>query len=356
MFSKFKFICNEILIFFRNIKFYIIVTITIKFKRLINKRIFFFINTPEHGNLGDQAIVFSQYYFFKKMKLHHSIHEFKTSHYEYFTSFINKIIKINDVIIINGGGNMGSLWFEKGELFIRNIIETFKQNTIFVFPQTVYYSNSEEDKMQIIKSISIYNSHSRLFLCARELLSYDFFKNHYKNSNTLLVPDVVLSLSNINYKFERSGVIFCFRNDKEKSSYFKFEYLLKEYISNKGIKFKDESTVINKYITAKNRKKEVFNKLRSFSKSKLIITDRLHAMIFAAITGTPCLAFDNISKKVSLSYKWINHLKYIKLFDNHTFEDLYDIIDNLLILNSNKFDNSNLIHYFEELKSRIIKS
>ena len=39
-------------------------------------------------------------------------------------------------------------------------------------------------------------------------------------------------------------------------------------------------------------------KFREFSERNLIITDRLHGMIFAAITGTPCVAMDNISHKI----------------------------------------------------------
>lgn len=62
----------------------------------------------------------------------------------------------------------------------------------------------------------------------------------------------------------------------------------------------------------------------------MVITDRLHGMIFAAITGTPCIAFDNISKKVSGVYKWIESLEYIKVVNSfEEFVDAYNYIDNL---------------------------
>ena len=45
-------------------------------------------------------------------------------------------------------------------------------------------------------------------------------------------------------------------------------------------------------------------------------------MIFAAITGTPCLAFDNATHKVRGVYKWINKLDYIRLArDDESIEE-----------------------------------
>ena len=67
------------------------------------------------------------------------------------------------------------------------------------------------------------------------------------------------------------------------------------------------------HVPISNRTIAVEKKLMEFSRAELVITDRLHAMLFAAITGTPCVAFDNSSKKVSGVYEWIRHLDYIAL-------------------------------------------
>lgn len=50
--------------------------------------------------------------------------------------------------------------------------------------------------------------------------------------------------------------------------------------------------------------------------AQLVITDRLHAMIFAAITETPCIAMDNKSKKVKGVYEWIRDLPYVQYADD----------------------------------------
>ncbi len=46
-----------------------------------------------------------------------------------------------------------------------------------------------------------------------------------------------------------------------------------------------------------------------------MITDRLHGMVFAVITGTPCLVFDNVSKKISMVYQWIREMPGVIMGD-----------------------------------------
>ena len=43
-------------------------------------------------------------------------------------------------------------------------------------------------------------------------------------------------------------------------------------------------------------------------------------MIFSAVTGTPCLAMDNINKKVSGVYEWIKTLDYIQCVTDNNVE------------------------------------
>ncbi|WP_423202829.1 polysaccharide pyruvyl transferase family protein [Morganella morganii] len=54
-----------------------------------------------------------------------------------------------------------------------------------------------------------------------------------------------------------------------------------------------------------------------FSNSKLVVTDRLHGMIFAFITNTPCLVIRNSNHKIEETYKnWISNFNYIKLIND----------------------------------------
>ena len=61
-----------------------------------------------------------------------------------------------------------------------------------------------------------------------------------------------------------------------------------------------------------HHRKCVIDKLQEFSTARLVITDRLHGMVFAAITGTACIAFRNYNYKIEGTYEWIEYLQYIQ--------------------------------------------
>ena len=56
------------------------------------------------------------------------------------------------------------------------------------------------------------------------------------------------------------------------------------------------------------------NKINEFADVQLVITDRLHSMIFSIIGGTKCIAFDNKTKKVSGVYdEWLKNESGLKI-------------------------------------------
>jgi pyruvyl transferase EpsI len=64
--------------------------------------------------------------------------------------------------------------------------------------------------------------------------------------------------------------------------------------------------------TLEKRKAVLEFKLSQFRSAKIVITDRLHGMVLAAITGTPCIVFSNYNQKVLGTYDWIKDLNYIR--------------------------------------------
>ena len=89
--------------------------------------------------------------------------------------------------------------------------------------------------------------------------------------------------------------------------------------------FQNLKKKIFKRIYESRREEELRKKWDYFANHKLILTDRLHGMIFAAITGTPCIAFDNCSRKVSGVYEWIKNIGYIWIV--HSPEEAARIAD-----------------------------
>lgn len=321
----------------------------IKQLRKENKR-FILVGTPLHGNLGDQAITLAEYKYLKDNFEDRSIIEIPRYYFELFEGQFKKYIKKTDVILIPGGGSLGTLWIAE-EYFVRKIIQRYSDNAIVIFPQTVFYAEDKGAKLELKKSEEIYNNHGNLCICAREKFSYEFMRKHYKQCKILYTPDIVLYLLD---KLEieervRQGVLLCFRKDKEKQIDDETIEQVMGFIENMGERIIVTDTVVKSTVYTSNREEELEKIWRVFSTSKLVITDRLHGMIFAAITGTPCIVFRNSNHKVEGVYKWIKELDYIQLVNN--VEDVKIFFSNLF--NKESKDKISLEKSFESLTETI---
>lgn len=265
------------------------------------------INLPNYGNLGDQAIALSE---INLLKNPIKIEEL----YLKLNMNILKHIPVQKTVIISGGGFMGMLWPELEQQYIQNIIKSLPNNKIIIFPQSVTFDLSSDNGRKYFEDMSkTYKEHKSLTVFVRERKSYDFMKNNLPEVKSFLVPDMVLSLNVPDFKAERNGVLFCVRTDHEGLGY-DFDKL-KGFIKTKYNNFQCENidNLTGTRILPFQRKHLVNNQLRRFASAKLIVTDRLHGMVFAAITGTPCIALDNSSGKVSGVYEWIKNNEYIRV-------------------------------------------
>lgn len=307
----------------------------------------FLSGTPIHGNLGDHAIALAEYQFFSEYLPEYNVIELTSNQVIENIDVLNKVIG-EDIICITGGGFLGTLW-EEEERMSRMLINKFPNNKMIILPQTIYYENSEKDMLMLEQSKDLYNKSKDLHICAREEASYEFVKKEYPNTNILFVPDIVTCLSGYESKFKRDGILLCLRSDKESIQKETFRDELRSMASrySENIRFTD--TVISSLVFKEDRRKCVKNKLDEFGSSKLVITDRLHGMIFSAISGTPCIAINNKSGKVKGVYQWLQNLEYIKFVESE--KEIEQHINTLLNLDKCRFDNNHLVSYFEEIEN-----
>lgn len=272
--------------------------------------------TPLHGNLGDQAIAIAEYEFLKDCGIK-DVFEIPGFDRKYIINYLEAKIPKGGILLAHGGGYIGSLWINEEEM-IREFIEKFPNNKIVIFPQTIFYEETEEGKEELKKSLEIYNNHNDLTICVREKYSYEFSIKEFTKIKTLLVPDIVLYIKNLKIPVkQRKGVLLCMRRDKEKKITNIEEDKIYSCISKYDeIIDKTDTVLDNANIKPRKRKKLVMDKLKEFKKYKLVITDRLHGMIFSAITGTPCIAIGNCNYKVKGVYDWIKDLDYISYIDD----------------------------------------
>ena len=112
------------------------------------------------------------------------------------------------------------------------------------------------------------------------------------------------------------------------------EKRISDSLLSESIKYRYIDTVDSRIISFKARNKHLNNKLDVFLKAELVITDRLHAMIFSTITHTPCIAYDNLSRKVSGVYEWIKALPYVKIINSDSTVTLSDINETRRVCNA----------------------
>lgn len=298
-----------------------------RLKKTNGKRIVVF-QTPTHSNIGDHAIAEAEFLFISDNFPEYECIEINQLVMTSFISKYKQLIRESDVLILHGGGNFGDEYMLEENLR-RLVVREFPNNKIVVFPQTIYYSEDEKGQAELKKTRELFAKHNRLILTAREQVSYDLMKTFFPSNKVILTPDIVLYLSK-KYRFDRQYALEVIRTDQES--------VLGDRVKNAihALLMDNVERVIvsdmhvenyNKVYTSEQRSQIVESKFQQFAHAKLAITDRLHGMVFATVTGTPCIVFSNYNQKVSGTYHWIKNLEYIKFVD--TFDQARNAFEEL---------------------------
>ena len=269
-------------------------------------RNFLLLCTPTHGNLGDQAIALAEMDFLRKENL--SFFEVTAEDLDGLSAIYSQFSSKKQKILIHGGGFLGSIW-PKEELRFRMIIRNFSQKRIIVLPQTITFDmNTETGRSFFYESYTVYKSNQNIVFFISDENSFKFATEYMPDLKIYYVPDIVLSYKwNMKKDFERKNILFLKRADIEKKlsnhEEEKIKKSIKSAYGDSDLLYSD--TCLDFAIFPFLRKNTVCKKLEEISKCELVFTDRLHGMIFAFITKTPCLAVDNINGKVKATYEWI---------------------------------------------------
>lgn len=274
------------------------------------KRIFL-VGIPTHGNIGDAAIVLAEEKFIKDNLKQYELKKILDEHIEENIEELKKEINDEDIILLHGGGNLGDEYIIC-ENRRRMIIEEFPNNKIILMPQSIYFNDTEYAKKELEKTKTIYNNHKNLTLIARETVSLEIMKKEFTDTNIILTPDIVMYLNKTEQR-KRNGALFAMRKDLEKvltnDQIQKMDEKVSKYFDSKVM---TDTHLGNVEINDDIREKIVEAKWEEFRNAELVITDRLHGMVFAAITSTPCIALGNYNHKIESSFEWLKNQGYIK--------------------------------------------
>lgn len=245
----------------------------------------FLLLTPQHCNLGDHAIALAEIQLLQEMG---------TAYYEITGRECLSLLGMGGfslldgaVLLINGGGNLGTLWPE-WENAMRRIVLAAPHSEIFFLPNTIYYDRTPAGQQSLRESIRVYGAHPALHFYARERASYDFMKAIYPTA--ALMPDMALTLHPPHSTAPRAGCLLLLRNDREKTI---TPAQSAEVMAQCHRLFGENVTLSDMDapapVSPAQREAALREKWAQLAGAALVITDRLHGMIFPPSPKPPAL-------------------------------------------------------------------
>ena len=319
----------------------------LKNKLHTKKPLVILIGTPIHRNLGDHLIAEVEFNLLKKIYINSEIVEIPTEIYLLFKNLFVQYIRDDALIFISGGGWMGDVWAQDDRR-MQDIISTFSNHKVFVLPQTLYFDNEESDDSQKLISDArrIYAKCTQLTMLFRDKSSFEIANRLYKDviKQIILFPDMALFKEYSADSDHGSGILLCLRDDRERVRNREVEEAINEYVARNNFSVGYTSTITKHAIPIWLRKILIKRKIHEFEKYELVITDRLHGMIYAYLAGTRCVAIDNKTHKVSGVFnQWIAPYELISvLSEKSNANELITAIKkmNALKANNKKIDMS----------------
>lgn len=282
-----------------------------------SKRFFIFM-LPEHGNIGDYAIGYSEWRFLNKYFSRYKTYGITSTEWmkgkEFFINLINK----EDIVFLNGGGYLGNL--RGDEIIYKDIVESFPDNKKVFFPNNLTYKDKpSHHNAAFMKDVKWLKKQKDLHIFLREKNSYDLLSKYV--GNCYLAPDMAFILNFERTDVDSNGkVLLCMRDDCEKS--FKDDRKLEETLTRNGLKYDKFDIFTKTYISQELGNELLKCVVNKFQKYDCIITDRLHGMILSIVSNVPCIAMDNSTHKISGVYKWIKDMGYALMIDDSEIDNI----------------------------------
>lgn len=279
----------------------------------------------DYGNLGDIAITKAQVDFLKVNFPDYSIIPIPISRTYQELRTLRKKINRKDMITLVGGGNTGSL-YPFIETQRQLIIKKFPNTPIIAFPQSIFYDKTPHDILLLKKARSLYGRHGDLTLFARDKRSFDFMQQHFPTSHISIAPDIVLWLNRLDTKIirEKNLITIALRVDKESQLSPKNRAEFINSLKQRDWHVIEYDTNLGDILLTGSRGNDELNRIwNQFLRSRFVITDRLHGVIFCVITGTPCIALDNSNGKVRAFHeRWLKDVNYVVFSDSLSIEGI----------------------------------
>ena len=273
----------------------------------------YILGVPEHGNLGDHQIVESCRMFLQDVLPGCILQELPIKDYASGRHDLLRKVKPDDILVFPGGGFFGNLW-PMGDELRKDAFRLFPNQLKIVFPQSVWYSDDEAGQKAIEDAAKVYD-HANALFAFRDPVSFRIAKEHF-HIRAFLTPDIVMytgrSFCPGKAAENRRGILAMMRNDQEKLLTETDQDRMLSLLEALGEPVTISDMHLGHGVGSTERKEPLDRKFKEIRESALVVTDRLHGVLFSAVTGTPCIAFGNHYHKISASGCWLKDLPYIR--------------------------------------------
>jgi len=282
-------------------------------------------NLPFHTNIGDSLI-------WNGAKALIEAAGYRCLSETSFFTWRDRKVNPGDIIVFDGGGNIGDLWRPVMD-FMLGVIDRFHDNRIIVFPNSVWY----DDKRLIESDAGRMARHPDLHLIARDNRSLSFFRRYFSSNNLYLAPDMAFNIPSEMLVPSRNvtpalgSVLYLRRTDKEYKadvSAVNLQYTavgdwpsmtahaLVDRIYPHCValaKLLNMPAVCDMIGRRCARDRYVGIGAGYIARYESIITTRLHVLILSVLVGRPVRYIDNRSGKLSaFAETWLSDLQSVR--------------------------------------------
>lgn len=285
---------------------------------------------PDYGNIGDLAIGYAQERFLELNAPHFSVQSVPIRNTYRVLRSLRRQLRPRDIVFLVGGGSMGDL-YPRAQLGREFVAQYLRGQRIISFPQSIIYMDRPDRESSARREArALAKSAGWLALFAREKTSYSMMKGFFPG-NVGFAPDIVLSLITDYQSLpeeSREGVLLALRTDTERALTPADHERIRRVAGSHGTIIDRDHGVPNDEVDQTDSYKLPLATLDLYRNVSLVVTDRLHGMIFAAVTGTPCVVLPNTNHKITGTYEdWVSEqCPYISLIADTEEGTLIDAI------------------------------
>jgi exopolysaccharide biosynthesis predicted pyruvyltransferase EpsI len=274
------------------------------------------IDFPDYSNVGDSAIWLGEVALLRELGVRI---RYCCTFKEWSLAHLRKALPPGGLVLINGGGNFGTLWPPHQQLRERVLTE-LRDYRVVQLPQSIHYG----DDASVVKTATLIADHPDFTLLVRDLASFQIATERLR-AKTVLCPDSALALAGTLQR-PQPPQVDCFvlaRTDKEKTAVdlagdvrrlaHGLSIAVDDWLAeprstgvsaSRWLRFQTHEgrvslpAAVIGAIYAAPAQARLDRGLRMLAQGRVVITDRLHGLILSAMAGIACVALDNHYGKV----------------------------------------------------------